>query len=84
MNMWLVGAGYWGSKLIDNLKKFDVDAQVIDIKNGQSISDINTSDPVMLATPLWQHPNQAIELLRRGHDVYADGWTFVCASSTNG
>jgi len=72
MNMWLVGAGYWGSKLIDNLKKFDVDAQVIDIKNGQSISDINTSDPVMLATPLWQHHNQAIELLRRGHDVYVE------------
>jgi predicted dehydrogenase len=70
--MWLVGAGYWGSKLIDNLKKFDVDAQVIDIKNGQSISDINTSDPVMLATPLWQHHNQAIELLRRGHDVYVE------------
>jgi predicted dehydrogenase len=70
--MWLVGAGYWGSKLIDNLKKFDVNAQVIDIKNGQSISDINTSDPVMLATPLWQHHNQAIELLRRGHDVYVE------------
>lgn len=72
MNMWLVGAGYWGSKLITNLKKFGVDAQVIDIKNGQSISDIHTQDPVMLATPLWQHHDQAIELLRRGHDVYVE------------
>lgn len=72
MNMWLVGAGYWGSKLIDNLKKFDVDAQVIDIKNGQSIDDITTLDPVMLATPLWQHYDQAIKLLRRGHDVYVE------------
>ena len=58
MNMWLVGAGYWGSKLLTSLKKFDVDAQVIDIRNGQTIDDINTLDPVMLATPLWQHHEQ--------------------------
>lgn len=72
MNMWLVGAGYWGSKLLDNLKKFGVEAQVIDIRNGQTIDDINTLDPVMLATPLWQHREQAIELLQRGHDVYVE------------
>ena len=72
MNMWLVGAGYWGSKLLTSLKKFDVDAQVIDIRNGQTIDDINTQDPVMLATPLWQHHQQTCELLRRGHDVYVE------------
>ena len=72
MNMWLVGAGYWGSKLLTSLKKFDVDAQVIDIRNGQTIDDINTLDPVMLATPLWQHHQQTCELLRRGHDVYVE------------
>ena len=48
MNMWLVGAGYWGSKLLASLKKFNVDAQVIDIRNGQTIENINTLDPVML------------------------------------
>ena len=52
MNMWLVGAGYWGSKLLTSLKKFDVVATVIDIRNGQTINDIDTLDPVMLATPL--------------------------------
>lgn len=72
MNMWLVGAGYWGSKIMASLKKFDVDAQVIDIKNGQSIDDITTKDPVILATPLWEHFGQAMELLRRGHDVYVE------------
>lgn len=72
MNMWLVGAGYWGSKLLDSLKRFGVDAQVIDIRNGQTIDDINTLDPVMLATPLWQHHEQAQELLKRGHDVYVE------------
>jgi predicted dehydrogenase len=72
MNMWLVGAGYWGSKLLASLKKFDVNAQVIDIRNGQTIADITDTNPVMLATPLWQHQEQAKELLKRGHDVYVE------------
>jgi len=72
MNMWLVGAGYWGSKLLDNLKKFNVDAQVIDIRNGQTIDDITDTSPVMLATPLWQHHEQTCALLKRGHDVYVE------------
>lgn len=72
MNMWLVGAGYWGSKLLSSLEKFNVTAQVIDIRNGQTIDDIDTLDPVMLATPLWQHHEQTCELLKRGHDVYVE------------
>lgn len=72
MNMWLVGAGYWGSKLLESLKKFDVSAQVVDIRNGQTIDNINTLDPVILATPLWQHHEQTCALLKRGHDVYVE------------
>ena len=72
MNMWLVGAGYWGSKIKSTLKKFDVDAKIIDIKNGQTIDDIADLSPVMLATPLWNHYEQCKTLLRRGHDVYVE------------
>lgn len=72
MNMWLVGAGYWGSKVLESLKKFDVHANIIDIKNGQTINDIDTQDPVMLATPLWEHYEQAKQLIQRGHDVYIE------------
>jgi predicted dehydrogenase len=72
MNMWLVGAGYWGNKLLESLKKFNVDAKVIDIRNGQTINDIDTADPVMLATPLWQHYEQASVLLKKGHDLYIE------------
>jgi len=72
MNMWLVGAGYWGTKLLETLKKFNVTAQVIDIRISQTINDINTLDPVMLATPLWQHHEQTCALLKRGHDVYVE------------
>lgn len=72
MKMWLVGAGYWGQKLLATLKEFDVDAQVIDIRNGETIDDINNLAPVMLATPLWQHYDQCRTLLSRGHDVYVE------------
>jgi predicted dehydrogenase len=70
--MWLVGAGYWGSKLLDSLTRFGVDATVIDIRNGQTIDDITDTAPVMLATPLWQHHEQTCKLLQRGHDVYVE------------
>lgn len=72
MNMWLVGAGYWGSKLLSGLNKLGINGQVIDIKNGQTIDDINDKGPVMLATPLWEHFGQTMELLSRGHDVYVE------------
>jgi len=72
MNMWLVGAGYWGSKLLDSLARFGVTANVIDIRNGQTIDDITDTAPVMLATPLWQHHEQTCKLLQRGHDVYVE------------
>jgi predicted dehydrogenase len=72
MNMWLVGAGYWGSKIKLALANLGVEATIIDVKNGQTIDDINTPAPVMLATPLWQHYDQVLTLLDRGHDVYVE------------
>lgn len=72
MRIWLVGAGYWGKRVLQSLAKLGVDANIIDIKNGQTIDDINTVDPVILATPLWDHYDQCMQLLLRGHDVYVE------------
>lgn len=72
MKMWVVGAGYWGSKLLEALSKLEVEAKVIDIRNGQTIEQIDTMDPVILATPLWNHYEQTCKLLTRGHDVYVE------------
>lgn len=72
MNMWLVGAGYWGKKLLSSLQKLGIEPKVIDIKNNQSLNDIDTKDPVILATPLWQHYDQCMHLLSQGHDVYVE------------
>jgi len=74
MHIWLVGAGYWGSKVKEALSKIpDVtDVTIVDIREGKTIDDITTKDPVILATPLWQHASQVIELLKHGHDVYCE------------
>lgn len=72
MRVWLVGAGYWGSKIASTLKDLGVESKIIDVKNGQTIDDIDTLDPVMLATPVWDHYNTAKALLERGHDLYVE------------
>ena len=72
MKINLVGAGYWGSKVDESLKKLGCETVIIDIKNGQTIDDINDNNPVILATPLWQHYEQTVELLQRGFDVYVE------------
>ena len=72
MKINLVGAGYWGSKVDHSLKKLGCETTVIDIKNGQTINDIDNPNPVILATPLWQHYEQALSLLKDGYDVYVE------------
>ena len=59
----LVGAGYWGSKLVKELKTIQGigDVEIIDTKNGKSLKDIKY-DNVVLATPAWNHYKQTIEL----------------------
>lgn len=70
MKTWLVGSGYWGSKIITTLTNLGHDVKIIDIKNGSTIDDIDTLDPVILATPSWEHYAQASALIKKGHDVY--------------
>lgn len=72
MKTWLVGSGYWGSKVKTTLESLGHDVSVIDIKNGSTIDDIDTMDPVILATPVWEHYDQASVLLKKGHDVYIE------------
>ena len=72
MKINLVGAGYWGSKVDQSLKKLGCETTIIDIRNGQTIDDITDNNPVILATPLWQHYEQTVQLLQRGFDVYVE------------
>ena len=73
MQISLVGAGYWGSKLQKALETIpNIDAiEIIDIKDGKTLKDINYNN-VVLATPAWDHYKQTIELLAKGKNLYVE------------
>ncbi len=72
MNVWLVGSGYWGSKVVATLNELNINATVIDIKNNQTIDMIDNKDPVILATPLWEHFKQAKQIIANGNPLYIE------------
>jgi UDP-2-acetamido-3-amino-2,3-dideoxy-glucuronate N-acetyltransferase len=75
INLAVVGSGYWGSKVVESLNQISNvgKIQVIDVKNGQTIDDIDTDiRAAIIATPLWDHFKTAQELLERGFDCYIE------------
>lgn len=75
INLAVIGAGYWGSKVVAALQKNDKvgKMQVIDIRNGQGIDDIDSDvTAAIIATPLWDHFDTATKLLERGLDCYIE------------
>ena len=73
MQISLIGAGYWGSKLKKELETMDgvSDIEIIDIKEGKTLRDISYQN-VILATPAWDHYSQTLELLARGKNLYVE------------
>ena len=73
MQISLVGAGYWGSKLQNELQTIPgvTHVEIIDIKHGKSLDDIQY-DNVVLATPAWDHHVQTISLLQKEKNVYVE------------
>ena len=73
MQISLIGAGYWGSKLKKELEHIDgvSDIEIIDIKEGKTFNDISYKN-VILATPAWDHYSQTLELLAQGKNLYVE------------
>jgi predicted dehydrogenase len=73
MQISLVGAGYWGSKLKAELETIaDVsEIEIIDIKDGKTLDDISYEN-VILATPAWEHYSQTLQLLEKGKNLYVE------------
>ena len=73
MQISLVGAGYWGSKVAKELETIPnvKEIEIIDIKQGKNFNDIKFKN-VILATPAWEHYSQTIELLSKGKNVYVE------------
>ena len=73
MQISLVGAGYWGSKLKKELESIEgvSDIEIIDIKDGKTLEHISY-DNVILATPAWDHYRQTLELLEQNKNLYVE------------
>lgn len=69
----LLGAGYWGSKISEQLKQIeDVgEIEIVDIKDGKTIDDIRFNN-VIVATPAWEHHHQTVELLKKSKNLYVE------------
>ena len=67
INISLLGAGYWGEKVAAELKNIKEvnNIEIIDIKNGKDIKDIQYNN-VIIATPALDHYEQSINLLKQG------------------
>tara|TARA_B100000700_G_scaffold326527_1_gene438340 strand:+ start:3971 stop:4873 length:903 start_codon:yes stop_codon:yes gene_type:complete len=70
--VYLVGAGYWGSKVLEELKGLGKEVSVIDARQGTTIEQATQPWPVILATPADQHFEQARYFLSRNRDVYVE------------
>tara|TARA_B100000242_G_scaffold285889_1_gene250835 strand:- start:960 stop:1847 length:888 start_codon:yes stop_codon:yes gene_type:complete len=73
MQISLIGAGYWGTKLKKELETMDgvSDIEIIDIKEGKTLKDISYQN-VILATPAWDHYSQTLELLAQDKNLYVE------------
>ena len=67
MQISLVGAGYWGSKLLKQLETIN---GVTDVEI-KTLKDIKFNN-VVLATPAWDHYQQTMELLGQGKNLYVE------------
>lgn len=75
INLALIGSGYWGSKIVESLKKNSNVGrfQIIDVKNGDTIDDIESDiTTAIVATPIWDHLSTGTKLLERGFDCYIE------------
>jgi predicted dehydrogenase len=73
INISLLGAGYWGEKVAAELKNIKEvgNIEIIDIKNGKDIKDIQY-DNVIIATPALDHYEQSINLLKQRKNLYVE------------
>ena len=66
MKIAVIGSGYWGSKIASTLNTIGHQSQIIDVKNGQTIDDIDDCEASIVATPARDHFTTTMKLLKKG------------------
>tara|TARA_Y100001937_G_scaffold72560_1_gene98731 strand:+ start:4263 stop:5165 length:903 start_codon:yes stop_codon:yes gene_type:complete len=64
MKIAVIGAGYWGSKLVNSIKGHNV--KVIDVKDGTKLDEAFDCQAAIVATPAMDHYSTTMKLLKQG------------------
>lgn len=83
MRLAIIGAGYWGSKIVETAKKMNTTVSVYDVNDSLDSITPGTTDGVIIATPAPTHRNIAKKILRKGIDVLVEKPAFMSMAECN-
>ena len=71
MRLAVIGTGYWGSKIVDTIKKMNLQVSLYDLNDNIDVIVPSLIDGVIIATPAQTHMNLAKIFLRKGIDWFS-------------
>ena len=83
MRLAVIGTGYWGSKIVDTIKKMNLQVSLYDINDNIDAIVPSLIDGVIIATPAQTHMNLAKVFLRRGIDCLVEKPAFMNMAEYN-
>ena len=83
MKLAVIGTGYWGSKIVETVKKMKLPVTLYDVND--SIDGIVPSliDGVIIATPAATHKDITKKILRKGINVLVEKPAFMNMAECN-
>ena len=83
MRLAVIGTGYWGSKIVDTIKKMNLSVSQYDLTDNLDAIVPSIIDGVIIATPARTHMNLAKVFLRKGIDCLIEKPVFMNMAEYN-
>ena len=83
MRLAVIGTGYWGSKIVDTIKKMNLQVSLYDLNDNIDAIVPSIIDGVIIATPAPTHINLAKVFLRKGIDCLVEKPVFMNMAEYN-
>ena len=83
MRLAVIGTGYWGSKIVDTIKKMNLPVSQYDINDNLDAIVPSLIDGVIIATPAPTHFNLTKIFLRKGIDCLIEKPVFMNMAEYN-
>ena len=83
MRLAVIGTGYWGSKIVDTIKKMNLSVSQYDLTDNLDAIVPSLIDGVIIATPARTHMNLAKVFLRKGIDCLIEKPVFMNMAEYN-